>query len=188
MLFFSLVLLIVPVLHLEGGDSEMLRFLPGWLGIGPLIAAFILYKSTTKQKNLIAVTSSTILGLLVFFHLSMTSVLLTQYDATGTGIQIRNAQNSNLNVAVFPSRLSDQFQFSGKLITPVVPQHTMEDAVLWSKKNPEHALLLFLDHETYPFFADKGIARSYKNGWLIFRPTNGFHDSYKKWIMKKFPN
>jgi hypothetical protein len=40
MLFLSLALLIVPALHLEGGDSEMLRFMPVWLGIGPLIAAF----------------------------------------------------------------------------------------------------------------------------------------------------
>jgi hypothetical protein len=131
--------------------------------------------------------SSIILGLLIFFHLAMADSLHTLYDATGIGNQIRKAQAAKIKVAVFPARLSDQLQFSGRLVTSLVAQQNMGEAVIWSKQNPEQAILLFLDKETSPYFSDIGIARPYKNGWLIFRSTNGFYDSYKRWIMKNFP-
>ncbi len=42
LLVFSLALLVVPSLPLHGGDSEMLHYLPRYLGFIPLITAFFL--------------------------------------------------------------------------------------------------------------------------------------------------
>jgi 4-amino-4-deoxy-L-arabinose transferase-like glycosyltransferase len=187
LLFFSLALLIIPVLHLQGGDSEMLRFLPRWLGIGPLTAAFVLYRSTSNHKQMIVKTSVILTGLLIFFHVAMAGTLHTLYDATDVGARIRNARSENVNVAVFPAQLSDQFQFAGKLVAPVAAQQSFGEAIIWSMQNPDQAILLFLDNETSPYFADMGDVRPYSNGWLIFRSTNGFFDSFEKWMKEIDP-
>jgi len=188
LLLFSLALLIVPVLQLQGGDSEMLRFLPRWLAVGPLVAAFLLYKARTGPQQFIVKNASIHIGLLFFLNASLAGSLHTLYDATAVGAQLRNAGAAHRKVAVFPARLSDQFQFAGKLTIPLAGQQSIEQAVIWSKQNPGQAILLFLDKETYPFFTEQGHARPYKNGWLVFRTTDGIHDCYHNWIMKKSSN
>ena len=185
LLLFSLALLIVPVLNLQGGDSEMLRFLPRWLGIGPMTAAFLLYRSTADPKQLVIKNTVILTGLFVFIHAAMSASLHTLYDTTSIGTQIRIAQAAHLKVAVFPARLSDQFQFAGRFVTPLVPLQNMEEAVLWSKQHPEQAILLFFDKKTAPYFADRGISRPYKNGSLIFRSTTGLYDSCNSWLSEK---
>jgi len=184
MVFFSLALFILPTLNLQGGDSQMLRFLPGWLGVGPLLGALLLYKFTASLKHLLVASSTFVVGLLVFFHLALAGSLHDIYDAAFIGSKIRKAQASNQQVAVYPPRLSDQFQFAGKLVTPVVPRQTMENIVLWSQQNPQQLVLFFLDKENYPFFKGNGIARPYKNGWLIFRSAQDVHRDYLNWMKR----
>ena len=182
--FFALILLIVPMLHLEGGDSEMLRFLPWWLGFGPLVAAFSLYKYAIKPKQCIAVTSTIFTGLLIFLHISMMASLRSLYTGQDIGEKILNVQISKGQVAVFPEDLSGQFQFAGKLINPLAVQKTMKDIVLWSDTHPGQSVLLFLGADVSPYFSNRGFVRPYKNGRLIFRPATGVHDSLNAWLAK----
>ncbi len=185
MVFFSLALFVIPTLSLQGGDSEMLRFLPVWLGTIPLIGAFLLYGNYSSRLQYIKKTSTVLVGMLIALHLSLMKPVHSIYDLTTMGRKIYAVQEVGKSVAVYPARLSDQLQFAGKLVHPLIPLQSIEDAVRWSRHNQENALLLFLDKEQQPFFTGNGTARAYKNGRLIFRSAQGILADYNNWIKSK---
>ena len=185
LLFFSLALLILPILNLQGGDSAMLGFLPAWIWTVPMISAFLLYGKYNGKLQYVIKTSTILVGMLVALHLILMKPGHTLYDLTAMGRKIYTVQAVGKSVAVYPGRLSDQLQFSGKLVQPLVPLHSIEDAVRWSRHNQGNALLLFLDKEQQPFFTGNGTARPYRNGWLIFRSARGILADYTNWIQSR---
>ena len=80
------------------------------------------------------------------------------------------AQAVGKKVAVFPARLSDQFQFAGRLTVPLVPQQTIEKAILWSGQRQEYNVLFFLNKKERPqlTFKEGCVVQPYKDAWLIF--------------------
>ncbi|HEB69516.1 MAG TPA: glycosyltransferase family 39 protein [Desulfobulbus sp.] len=187
LLFFALALFIVPTLNLQGGDSAMLRFLPPWIGIVPMISAFLLYGKYSGTLQYVIKTSTVLVGMLVVLHLVLMKPGHTIYDLTVMGRKIHSAQEFGKAVAVYPARLSDQLQFSGKLVHPLIPLQSIEDAVRWSGHNQGNDLLLFLDKEQQSFFTGSGTARPYRNGWLIFRSAQGILADYNNWIKSRSP-
>lgn len=182
LIVLSFALLTAQRLHLDGGDWALLRLVPPSLGFGLLIFAVFLVLAIRRKGPLVIKTSAIFVGLLIFFHLALAIALHRNYDMQNLAREIRTAQDSGRQVAVYPARLSDQFQFAGLLVKPLVPRRSLEEAVLWSQQNQGQAVLLFLDKEKESFFSPGGIAQPYKNGWLVFRSTDGVFTGYGNWI------
>ena len=180
LLLFSLALLVVPSLPLHGGDSEMLHYLPRPLGIIPLIAALFLLQRQ-HAGNYIPRTATILVTMLIVLHFALAPSLHTLYDVRGVGKKIHTAQVSGKVVAVYPARLTDQFQFAGRLTKPLLALKTMEEIVRWAQKHTNQYVLLLLDKTTYPFFSDTTIVQPFTNRWLLFRPATGIPADYQHW-------
>ncbi len=182
-LVLSLALFIVPQLSLHGGDREMLQYIPKWLAVVPLSAGLLLYMARPDSMlKCIKIVSSSMLLLVILLHLALADQLHTIYDQTVIGARIKQAQDANEPVAVFPSKLMDQFQFSGRLLTPVIPQNTFSELVTWSVDNPQASCLIFTKSKINTQSKTTGTARQYSDGWLIFSPAKDFTANYQQWI------
>ncbi len=180
LLLFSLALLVVPSLPLHGGDSEMLHYLPRPLGIVPLIAALYLYKKL-HLENCISGTATILVAMLIVFHFALAPSLHDLYDAQTVGRKIHAVQATGKEVAVYPARLADQFQFAGRLTHPVLAQKTIKDIVFWAQAHKGQYVLLLLRKKETQFFADNGAVQPFANKWLIFRSTDGIFADYQRW-------
>lgn len=182
-LLMALALVVVPQLSLHGGDREMLQYLPKWIAIVPLAAGLLLFLSQADSiLAAIKIVSSTILLLVILLHLALAAPLHKIYDQTVVGRRINKAQEQNGQVAVFPSDMADQFQFAGRLTTPLVPQQSLADLAKWSEGNPGGYCLIFTASKYYGQLTGSGIARQYSKGRLIFRPARNFAASYGYWL------
>jgi len=99
----------------------------------------------------------------------------------GVGAGVGVAVGSGKGVAVYPARLTDQFQFAGRLTRPLSAKNTMEEIIRWSQKHTGQHVLLLLDKTTYPFFSDNGTVQPFSNRWLLFRPAAGILADYQHW-------
>ncbi len=122
-LLLSLALVVVPQLPLHGGDREMLRYIPKWIAVVPFSAAVLLYlfRPDSMLKS-IKIVSTTMLLLVVLLQLALAAPLHAIYNQKAIGDKINQVQRQNKPVAVFPPELADQFQFSARLQTPLMPQ------------------------------------------------------------------
>lgn len=175
LMLLALLLSIAPMLPLKGGDSEMLAYLPPWLGIGPLIVAMTLFFDKRKTKNPIIRTATALLLVLIFLHLALARPLHRLYDTSIIGQSLQQAQAAGKKIAIFPARLSDQFQFAGRLTVPLVPQQTLKEVALWSVQHQSHNVLFFLNSEEYShlIFNEGCVVQPYKNKRLIFSSAKG---------------
>ena len=170
LVLLALLLWVAPIVPLKGDDSEMLVHVPHWLGLSTLLISLILFFDNTEQKNPIVRTATAMLLVLIFLHLALARPLHRLYDVTAISESVQEAQTAGKEVAIFPARLSDQFQFAGRLTVPLVPQQTLEDAVLWLERHQEHNILFLLNNKEYSLFTfNEGcIVQPYKNAWLVY--------------------
>ncbi len=183
-LVLAISLVVVPQLSLHGGDREMLKYLPKWLAVVPFFAALFLYifPSDSLLKS-IKIVSSSMLLLTILLHLAIADPLHAIYDQTVIGDMIKKAQDESGQVAVFPADLSDQFQFAGRLSTPLIPQKTMGEIADWGIANPQGFILIFTKNKLFAQLQGAtGTARQYSNGWLIFSPAKDFISAYNQWL------
>lgn len=178
----GVALLVIPYLPLHGGDAEMLVFLPRWLGLFPFLTGLIFFFMRTdgSQQAITRVATGNILLLLVL-HLALARPLHQLYDQTEVGAVLRAAEARGHLVVVFPARLSDQFQFAGRLTRPLLPMDSLEEVVLWAVKNPGQYCLFFATEEGRAWLRGNGTSYRFKDGWLIVRPAAGLHADYLKW-------
>ena len=169
----AIALFVVPLLSLHGGDREMLQYLPKWIGIVPLVTGLLIYSLHADSIiGAIKIVASGILLLVISLHLALVSPLHRIYDQSIIGKAIRTAQEENSQVAVFPAKLTDQFQFAGRLTAPLIGQETPDSLAAWSKENPRGFCLIFTKDKSYQKLQDGPVtARQYKDGWLIFLPA-----------------
>lgn len=182
-ILFGLILLAVPRLHLQGGDSEMLAFLPPWLGWIPLLAGVICLlpgSLGSAARRLRGVTGMNVL-VLALLHLALARPLHLLYDLTDIGAALRNAEEAGHAVAAFPARLTDQVQFAGRLTRPLLAVATFEKVVLWAQRNPDQFCLFFTSEEGRGWLQGKGTAARFKEGWLVLRPAAGLYADYQRW-------
>jgi hypothetical protein len=166
----ALSLWVAPIVPLRGGDSGMLAYVPPWLGLGPLFIALVLFFDKAEQKNSIVRTATALMLVLIYLHLALAQSLHKLYDATAISDSVQQAQAAGKEVAVFPARLSDQFQFAGRLTVPLVPQQTLEDVILWSGQHQEQNVLLFLNSKEYSkfTFSEGSVMQPYRDSLIIF--------------------
>lgn len=108
-LLMSVLLFVIPQLSLEGGDREMLKHIPKWIAVVPLVSSAVLLFSRcrTVLRSVKAVTVGMLL-LIVCLHLAITNPLHAIYDQSVISKAIKLVQSKNGIVAVSPSNLSDQ--------------------------------------------------------------------------------
>ncbi len=182
-LVLGIALTIVPQLSLHGGDREMIQYIPKWIGVVPLSVGLVLYMSRPDSMlKSIKIVSASILLLVILLHLAIAKPLHAIYDQTVIGDKIKQAQDQNEPVAVFPAKLVDQFQFSGRLEQPLIPIKTVHEMAKWSVENPHGSCLIFTKNKVYTQPEGSGIARQYSKGSLIFSPAKDFAGNYQQWM------
>jgi 4-amino-4-deoxy-L-arabinose transferase-like glycosyltransferase len=179
----SLALFVLPQWNFNGREGEVFKYIPRWLFVVPILCGFILVfvKSHSVLGN-IKIVSTSMVMLVVLLHISIASPLQDIYDQTVIGREIRKMQEQKMVVAVFPRDMSDQFQFAGRLTTPLVPIKSLHEIASWASKNPMQACLIFTKSNQYAVLQGAGVARPYKEGWLLLRSTTGFYTDYRKWV------
>ena len=185
----SLAFFILPQWNFDGGDAEMLKFIPKWISVVPIICGFVLVfiKSRSVLGN-IKIVSNCMVMLVVLLQISIALPLHDIYDQTVIAREIRNMQDQKVVVAVFPKNMADQLQFAGRLTTPLVPIKSLHEIADWAYKNPMQACLIFTKSSKYAVLQGAGLARPYKDGWLLLRSAAGFYTDYEKWLkLNKLP-
>ena len=183
---FSLILLVVPQMSIEGGDREMLKYIPKWLSLVPALCGVILLflKSKSAIGN-VKIVSSVMVMLLVLLHLTIATPLHGIYDQSVIGKQLKKAQKEQRRIAVYPAKLSDQFQFSGRLTEPLIPHKTLDSLATWALAHPNQYSLVFTEDSQYITLQGNGLARPYKDGWLLYNSNRDFYARYEIWINRK---
>jgi len=178
----TIALLVVPQLSLQGGDREMLKYIPEWIAVIPFVCGLYVYllRSNSVLKSIKVVSSSTLM-MLIFLQLAIAKPLHVIYDQSAIGEKMREVQGQGGQIAVFPPSLSKQFQFSGRLTRPLLSIKSLDELAIWSLDNQQQSCLLFIKDRDYKLLKGAGIARKYTNGWLIFCDTKDFMPSYRNW-------
>jgi len=159
-------LLLLPVIPLKGGDREILTQLPTWLFLIPIITAVLLFLAGTVAIDNIAATSCCSIALFVMLHLALKEPLHYMYSQEDVGKLLEHVQQSTDAIAVFPTQLSDQFQFAGKLTTPLYPAASAADLHKWASKHPRGYSLIYSSHRRDLDKISTQLLTKYKNGWL----------------------
>jgi 4-amino-4-deoxy-L-arabinose transferase-like glycosyltransferase len=178
----GIVLLVLPHLRLQGGDAKMLAFLPSWLGVIPLLAGLALTvpgSGSVPQGIIRAAVFNVIL--LSLMHLVLSKPLQRLYDQAEIGAALRSAEESGAVIAVSPARLTDQFQFAGRLRRPLLPMSSLSEVGAWAEKNPRQYCLIFTNEEGRKWLQGGGISHRFKDGWLVVRPSKGLRADYLRW-------
>lgn len=178
----GVVLLALPRLPLHGGDAVMLAFLPPWLGGIPLLAGlvFLVPGSGSVPHDITRVAVINVV-LLIIMHLVLSRPLQRLYDQTEIGAALGRVEAAGQQVAVYPARLRDQFQFAGRLTRPLLPINSLEEEVAWAAKNEDQYCLLFTTEEGREWLRGNGIAERFKEGWLVVRPATGLRADFLRW-------
>lgn len=171
-LLLALALFIVPRLPLHGGDREMMKYIPQWIAIIPVLCSFFLFffQSESVVKN-IKIISCTIVVFFLFFHLALVKPFHKLYNQAVVGNAIRTIQKRGTQVAIFPAWLADQFQFSGRLQTPLLPLESPVDVENWSIAHPHQFRVIFTKDTPGTLSKEGTVVQRYSNGWLIFGPV-----------------
>lgn len=183
---FSLILLVVPQMSLEGGDREMLKYIPKWLSLVPALCGVVLLflKSKSAVGN-VKIVSSVMVMLLVLLHLTIATPLHGIFDQSTIGKELTNTQKEQIRVSVCPANLSDQFQFAARLTTPLLPHKNIENLAKWALANPNQYSLVFTKNRYYKTLQGNGLARPYKDGWLLYILNSDFYANYEVWVKIK---
>ncbi|HFQ88807.1 MAG TPA: glycosyltransferase family 39 protein [Desulfobulbus sp.] len=179
-LLFGAALSILSLVPLQGGDASLLALVPSWLGLGPLLVALVLWiRRHAGTLTLVRTTATASVLLLVFFHLGLRAPLHQLYDAAGIFAGMHRVQERGLDIAVYPPRLADQFQFAARLSRPLVRQPILPREVTWAYHNREDYCLIFVkDAKDLWLLGQEGVKTRYSKGWLIFRPARGLYAEY----------
>lgn len=183
---FSVILFVVPQMSLEGGDRDMIKYIPRWLSIVPALCAvaLLLLKSESATGN-IKIVSSVMIMLLAFLHLTIATPLHGIYDQSVISKELKKAQKKQRRIAVYPAKLSDQFQFSGRLTEPLIPHKTLDSLATWALAHPNQYSLVFTEDSQYITLQGNGLARPYKDGWLLYNSNSDFYAHYEIWVKRK---
>ncbi len=181
--FFLLLAAALPLLSrlpLHGGDTPLLALVPSWLGLGPLFVALVLwFMRHAGTLTLIRITATASVLLLVFFHLALRVPLHQLYAADSIFAAMHRVQERGLDIAVYPPRLADQFQFAARLSRPLIRQPILPRELVWAYHNKDGYCLIFVENGKDLWLLEhEGVKTRYSNGWLIFRPARGLYDEY----------
>ena len=122
----------------------------------------------------IKIVSTGMVLLVIFLQLGLSTPLHAMYDQSVIGKRISDAQQHNQPVAISSEKLAHQFQFAGRLKTPLVPQPGLAKITAWAGAHKDGLCLIYTKSTHYKQLMGNGDAVRYDDGWLIFRPAKDF--------------
>ncbi len=179
-LLLAVIFFVLPLLPLQGGDTDLLAELPSWLGLGPLAAGLVLWRlRPAAAADRVRIVGTVSVLLLVFCQLALRAPLHRYYGADNIFARMHEVQRRGRAIAVYPPGLADQFQFAARLARPLVPQPILPKELVWAYHNREEYCLIFVEDEKDLWLLDhEGVKTPYSGGWLILRPARGLYDEY----------
>ncbi len=185
-LIICAVLFLLPFLPMQDGDREVLKTIPGWIAIVPLLCAlFLLPIRPCSVARSLRMMFISVLLLAIFFHFGMSRPLHATYGQEEISISMGKIQENGGEIAILPEELMDQFQFSGLLTKPLSTFDLWDKLAVWTMTNPDQYCLVFTRSKAYKHLIGSGVARRYDDGWLIFRPAKDFLSGYQAWVANK---
>lgn len=173
LVFLVVAIFILPKLQLEGGDRDMLKYLPGSLVIAPLVCTLLLlFFRTHSVIGHIKLQALCVVVLASLLHLLSASPLHVLYDQYSIGLRLQEIEAQGNRVAIYPDDLADQFQFAGRLTKPLVPLQSIAEMRTWAESNPNQYCLLFTDTGAKSVTREYSMEVIYKDGWLTLAPTD----------------
>jgi len=177
----SIVLIIVPQLPLHGGDMELIGRIPKQIALVPFLCGVLLFFVRTRSTLTSAkAVSLTMVALMVGLHLTVAAPLHNMYDQSVISDAIHRVQSKGGKIAVYPAKLSDQFQFAGRLTAPLIPERSIHEIEVWAKEHRNAFCLIFTRDPQVEQMLGTWIVQPYKNGWLLLRSTSDFYPDYVK--------
>ena len=159
--------------------SGVLHFLPNWLWLIPFLCALpLLHVQTSSPVISAKVMSTSYLLLFMVLHLSIAGPLHAHFQPTEIEEGLRVVQGQARQLAVFPAKLSHQFQFAGHLTAPVLGKNSLDELALWADAHPNEFCLFFTRNPADRLVGGKSLVREYKDGWLIFCSAGDFAASH----------
>lgn len=167
MIMLGIAFFILPdITSINDRDAEILKMFPRWLPLIPVGCALCLLFSQKSIWGGVKLISLSIVGLLLALHLSLREPLYSIYDLHDVGVFLEKLQAQNQSVAVFPAKLSDQFQFTGKLSQRLYPVQSRSDLKGWVIAHPLGYSLLFFSKKKDFMEIQYKLRVKYRNGWL----------------------
>ncbi len=174
MLMF-IVFSFLALLNSDGGDRELLQFMPRWIGVVPFFCGCLLFwLPSSGLETSIRRLSATAMLLVLGLHLAISPALFSLYGHEKLGEIMGKIQKDGGQIAVLPGDLKDQFQFAGRLTRPVAFFDNWHLLVDWMKAHPEQYVLLFTRDSVEDRVRNTDMVRRYKNGWLTLARAGNF--------------
>lgn len=180
LLLLGIALFILMQFSPLGKEGGKLAFLPVWLGVIPILSSLplLFFRSPLPVKSVKIIAASYLL-FCIFLHLSLTVPLHNRFQPTEIGEGLRITQENSRKIAVFPPKLSQQLQFAGHLIAPLLLTRSWDELALWAHAHPDEYCLFFTDNPAFLPLAVNSVISPYKEGWLVLRPARDFFESYR---------
>jgi 4-amino-4-deoxy-L-arabinose transferase-like glycosyltransferase len=150
------------------GAAQTLWLLPAVLLAGA--AAMRQAQGPKAEARLIAVT---VVGLMVFLHLAAAPAFSLAYDLGSSAQQIKSFQDTNRPVA-YIGKYHGEFQFLGRLESPITALDTMNEGRAWAKANPTGVIVATMRERDIPATSKPLSIRPYRGRVLVMWDAPGF--------------
>lgn len=172
----GIVLIVLPLIPLKGGDIDIFTKLPVWLPAILITCAIPMMFPFRSTQNSIKLISLCTVVLFIALHMSLRKPLQNMYSQHDVGRYLQKLQTETSAIAVFPKELSDQFQFAGKLKLNLYSAESGPELMRWAKNHPEGYILLFTKDKIDISKVNCKFVSVYKNGWLSILSNGSFRN------------
>jgi len=162
---------ILPLLPNVWNSTVLVSLLPKWLIFIPLLAAipFLLAKHDSEKITINRITSSSIL-FFIALHIVAAQPLRTDFQALKIFKRMSSADSQHYQIYVSSVKLTDQFHFSARLSSPVIPISSVKKTAILAETEKRGIAVYYLKQRVLPLLPQEALAEVYKSGWLVLVP------------------
>jgi len=170
---------IFPLLPNVYNSAILVSLLPKWLIVIPLFTAipFFLVKHGREKLTINHITSSSIL-FFVALHIVAAKPLRTDFQAQKIFKRMSYVDSQHYPIYVSSVKLTDQFHFSARLSSPVIPISSVKKTAILSETEKKGIAVYYLKQRVLPLLPQEAIAEVYKSGWLVLVPFDKIESDY----------
>ena len=169
----GIIITILPYLPVARESTVLISLLPKWLICVPLAGAipFFLKKSGEERLTINRVVCSSIL-LFIALHIAAARPLHIDFDAPKIFKKMSSVDSQKCPIYVSSEKLADQFHFSARLSSPVIPLSRASSTAVLSDNEEQGIAVYYLKQAVLPLLPVEALAEVYKSGWLVLVPID----------------
>lgn len=142
-ILLSIFLALLPEFAIRSSDLAPFRQMSPLWSIGVLVLGLaLLLRVPRNLSTMVKGLCAAVTILLLLIQLGPFRSAAPAYDLRPIAGRIAHAQAKGETVAIYPGRYADQFQFAGRLQTPLVALPSRESVNSWAKNNPSGDLVM----------------------------------------------